>query len=88
LLMRELNLDQLQVRAVLDLQNRKLAGFERQQIAEAYEQAQAASAEYESILASPEAQRELIGTEAGEKLLRFFPDREVKVLSHLYQLWG
>ncbi|HTZ25263.1 MAG TPA: DNA gyrase subunit A, partial [Streptosporangiaceae bacterium] len=65
-LMDLLEIDEIQARAILDMQLRRLAALERQQLIDEYEQLMAEIADYEAILASPERQREIIGTELGE----------------------
>ncbi|MBO0810109.1 MAG: DNA gyrase subunit A, partial [Actinobacteria bacterium] len=56
-LMELLEIDEEQARAILDMQLRRLAALERQQLTDEYEQLMAQIADYEAILASPERQR-------------------------------
>ena len=60
-----LDIDEIQARAILDMQLRKLAALERQQLIDEYEELMAQIADYEAILASPERQRQIVGTELG-----------------------
>ena len=50
-------IDEIQARAILDMQLRRLAALERQQLLDEYEDLMAQIADYEDILASPERQR-------------------------------
>src|SRR6266542_4090376 len=61
-LMDLLDIDEIQARAILDMQLRKLAALERQQLVDEYEELMAQIADYEGILASPERQRQIVGT--------------------------
>ena len=64
-LMDLLDIDEIQARAILDMQLRRLAALERQQLIDEYEELMAQIAEYEAILASPERQRQIVSTELG-----------------------
>ena len=66
-----LDIDQVQARAVLDLQLRSLSPQRQQRISDEYEEALAEIADLESILASPDRLRELVGTERGRNLARY-----------------
>jgi quinol monooxygenase YgiN len=66
-----LGIDQVQARAVLDLQLRALSPQRRQRISDEHEQALIEVADLESILASPERLREVVGTERGANLARY-----------------
>ena len=48
-----LEIDDVQARAILDMQLRKLAALERQQLTDEYEDLMAQIANYQAILASP-----------------------------------
>jgi DNA gyrase subunit A len=69
-LMDLLTINQVQARAVLDMQWRRLTVADRRQLADEYERLTADIGEYESILASPVKQRDLAGTEQGRFLAR------------------
>src|ERR1700689_5195762 len=56
-LMDLLEIDEIQARAILDMQLRRLAALERQQLINEYEELMAGIADYEAILASPGRQR-------------------------------
>jgi DNA gyrase subunit A len=62
-LMKLLDIDELQARAILDMQLRKLAALERQELQNEYDALMAEIAEYEAILASDERQRSIIREE-------------------------
>ena len=66
-----LDIDQVQARAVLDLQLRSLSPQRQQRISDEYEEALAEIADLESILASPDRLRELVGTKRGRDLARY-----------------
>jgi DNA gyrase subunit A len=79
-LMQLLEIDELQARAILDMQLRRLAALERQKIQDRHSELEALIAEYNSILASEERQREIISTELGEIVAKHGDDRRTKVL--------
>lgn len=81
-LMELLDIDEIQARAILDMQLRKLAALERQQLTDEYNELMAQIADYESILASPERQREIIGTELGEIAARYGNDRRTEIIAY------
>jgi DNA gyrase subunit A len=61
--MKLLEIDELQARAILDMQLRKLAALERQELQNEFDALMSEIAEYESILASDERQRTIIREE-------------------------
>ncbi|HEX9229663.1 MAG TPA: DNA gyrase subunit A [Arthrobacter sp.] len=79
-LMELLDIDELQARAILDMQLRRLAALERQKIQDKHAELEAAIAEYNSILASEERQRQIISTELAEIVDKHGDDRRTKVL--------
>ena len=79
-LMQLLDIDDLQARAILDMQLRRLAALERQKIQDKHAELEAAIAEYNSILASEERQRQIISTELAEIVDKHGDDRRTKVL--------
>ncbi len=79
-LMELLEIDELQARAILDMQLRRLAALERQKIQDKHAELEAAIAEYNSILASEERQREIISTELAEIVEKHGDDRRTKIL--------
>ena len=81
-LMELLDIDEIQARAILDMQLRKLAALERQQLIDEYDELMAQIAEYEAILASPERQREIISTELGEITAKYGDDRRTELVAY------
>jgi DNA gyrase subunit A len=81
-LMELLDIDEIQARAILDMQLRKLAALERQQLVDEYDELMAQIADYEAILASPERQRQIIGTELGEIAAKYGDDRRTEIVAY------
>ena len=81
-LMDLLEIDEVQARAILDMQLRRLAALERQALTDEYEQLMAEIAEYEAILASPERQRHVIGTELAEITEKYGDDRRTEIVAY------
>ncbi|MFE8886169.1 DNA gyrase subunit A [Pseudarthrobacter enclensis] len=79
-LMELLDIDELQARAILDMQLRRLAALERQKIQDRHSELEALIAEYNAILASEERQRGIISTELGEIVDKHGDDRRTKIL--------
>jgi DNA gyrase subunit A len=79
-LMQLLDIDELQARAILDMQWRRLAALERQKIQDRHTELAALIAEYNSSLGSEERQREIISTELGEIVAKHGDDRRTKIL--------
>jgi len=79
-LMELLDIDELQARAILDMQLRRLAALERQKIQDRHTELEALIAEYNSILASEERQRGIISTELAEIVAKHGDDRRTKIL--------
>jgi DNA gyrase subunit A len=81
-LMNLLEIDEIQARAILDMQLRRLAALERQALIDEYEQIMAEIAEYEAILASPERQRQVVSTELAEITEKFGDDRRTEIIAY------
>ena len=81
-LMDLLEIDEIQARAILDMQLRKLAALERQQLTDEYNELMAQIAGYEAILASPERQRQIVGTELGEIVAKYGDDRRTEIIPY------
>ncbi len=81
-LMELLEIDEIQARAILDMQLRRLAALERQQLTDEYNELMEQIADYESILASPERQREIIGTELAEIAAKYGNDRRTELVAY------
>jgi DNA gyrase subunit A len=80
-LMGMLEIDEIQARAILDMQLRKLAALERQELTNEYEDLMAKIADYEDILASPERQRTIVGDELGEIVDRYGDERRTEIVA-------
>jgi DNA gyrase subunit A len=81
-LMGMLNIDEVQARAILDLQLRRLAALERQALTDEYEELTARIAEYEAILASPERQRQTVSAELAEITEKYGDDRRTEIIAY------
>lgn len=79
-LMQLLDIDELQSRAILDMQLRRLAALERQKIQDRHSELELMIAEFNSILASEVRQREIISTELAEIVAKHGDDRRTKIL--------
>ena len=81
-LMTLLEIDEIQARAILDMQLRRLAALERQALVSEYEELMAKIADYEAILASPERQRQIVSDELGEIVARYGDERRTKIIPY------
>jgi DNA gyrase subunit A len=81
-LMALLSIDEIQARAILDMQLRKLAALERQELIAEREELQAKIADLESILDSPARQREIVGTELGEIVSKHGNARRTEIIAY------
>ncbi|HMG61309.1 MAG TPA: DNA gyrase subunit A [Streptosporangiaceae bacterium] len=81
-LMGLLDIDEIQARAILDMQLRKLAALERQQLVDEYEELMAHIRDYEEILASSERQRQIVSTELAEIVTKFGDDRRTEIIAY------
>ncbi|MGW9631907.1 DNA gyrase subunit A [Agromyces sp. NPDC055520] len=73
-------IDELQAKAILELQLRRLAALERQKIVDEAEELALLIADYESILASPERQRTIVSNELAEIVAKYGDDRRTHIL--------
>jgi DNA gyrase subunit A len=81
-LMGLLEIDEIQARAILDMQLRKLAALERQELVNERDELEAKIADLEDILASPERQRQIVGTELAEIVHKFGNDRLTEIVAY------
>src|SRR6266480_4934832 len=81
-LMGLLEIDEIQARAILDMQLRKLAALERQQLIDEYDELMAQITDYQGILASPERQRQIVGTELAEIVAKYGDDRRTEIIAY------
>ena len=79
-LMELLEIDELQARAILDMQLRRLAALERQKIQDRHAELEAMIEEYNAILASEERQRRIISEELAEIVAKHGDDRRTQIL--------
>ena len=77
-----LDIDEIQARAILDMQLRKLAALERQELQNDYDKEMAIIAECQAILDSPERQRIIIGEELGEITDKFADERRSRIVAY------
>ncbi|HXA61882.1 MAG TPA: DNA gyrase subunit A [Streptosporangiaceae bacterium] len=79
-LMSLLDIDEIQAQAILDMQLRKLAALERQQIIDEFEKLRAEIAEYNAILASSERQRQIVSEELAAIVEKFGDERRTEII--------
>jgi DNA gyrase subunit A len=77
-----LEIDEIQARAILDMQLRKLAALERRELVEEYDDLMAKIADYEDILASPVRQRTIVGDELAEIVERYGDERRTEIIAY------
>jgi DNA gyrase subunit A len=81
-LMGLLGIDEIQARAILDMQLRKLAALERQELIEERDELLARIADLQAILDSPARQREIIGTELGDIVGKYGDARRTEIIAY------
>ncbi|MFL4479402.1 DNA gyrase subunit A [Paeniglutamicibacter sp. ORCA_105] len=79
-LMEMLEIDELQARAILDMQLRRLAALERQKIQDRHAELETMITEFKVIIADPQRQRTIISEELAEIVEKHGDDRRTKVL--------
>ena len=79
-LMALLDVDEEQALAILNLQLRRLAALERQEIIDRLAEMERQIADYRDILASPARQRRIVSDELAEIVDRFGDERRTKIL--------
>jgi DNA gyrase subunit A len=79
-LMELLEIDEIQARAILDMQLRRLAALERQRIIDEYAELERLIADYEAILASEQRQRQIVGDELAEIVDKYGDDRRTRIV--------
>jgi len=75
-----LDIDELQARAILDLQLRRLAALERQKINDELAEIELEIAEYKVILGSPQRQRDIVSEELTELIAKYGDDRRTEIM--------
>src|SRR3984893_6898129 len=81
-LMELLGIDEIQARAILDMQLRKLAALERQALIDERDELEATIADLQAILDSPPRQRQIIGTELGEIVGKYGDVRRTEIIAY------
>ncbi|MCI2240546.1 DNA gyrase subunit A [Paenibacillus sp. TRM 82003] len=79
-LMQLLDIDEVQARAILEMQLRRLAALERQRITDEHDELMRQIEDYNDILARPERQRRIVGDELGELVEKYGDERKTQVL--------
>ncbi len=74
-----LDIDEVQARAILDMQLRRLAALERQKIIEEHDRLEAMIIDYQAILDSPQRQRTIVSEELGEIVAKYGDDRRTQI---------
>ena len=77
-----LDVDDIQARAILNLQLRQLAALERQKIIDEHEALTARIADYRDVLDSPQRQRAIVGNELAEIVEKYGDDRRTQILPY------
>ena len=80
-LMDLLEIDEIQAQAILDMQLRKLAALERNELQAQHDKLMAEIADYQDILAKPERQRKIISEELDESVAKFGDERRSKIIA-------
>jgi DNA gyrase subunit A len=75
-----LDIDELQARAILDLQLRRLAALERQKILDELAEIELEIAEYKVILGDPQRQRDIVSEELTELIAKYGDDRRTEIM--------
>lgn len=75
-----LEIDELQARAILDMQLRRLAALERQKIIDNLAELEAKIADFKAILASEERQRAIVSEELAEIVDKYGDDRRTPIV--------
>ena len=75
-----LDIDDIQARAILEMQLRRLAALERQKIMEDLAAIELEIAEFKVILASPQLQRDIVSQELTELIAKYGDDRRTEIM--------
>ena len=79
-LIKLLSIDDLQARAILNMQLRQLAALERQKIIDEAAELEALIVDYKAIIADPDRQRTIVSEELEEVVKRHGDDRRTQIL--------
>jgi DNA gyrase subunit A len=80
-LMGLLEIDEIQARAILDMQLRKLAALERQELVDERDELEAKIADLNDILSSPARQRSIVRDELAEIVAKYGDDRRTQFIA-------
>ncbi|WP_239073180.1 DNA gyrase subunit A [Sediminihabitans luteus] len=81
-LMELLDVDERQARAILDMQLRRLAALQRQEIIDEHDKLEREITEYQAILASEQRQRDIVGAEMDEIVDKYGDERRTTILPY------
>jgi DNA gyrase subunit A len=81
-LMTLLEIDEVQATEILNMQLRRLAALERQELTDRYDQYMLEIGEYNAILASPERQREIVSEELAVIVDKFGDERRTPIIPY------
>jgi len=73
-------IDELQARAILDMQLRRLAALERQKIIDEHDAIEAEIVDFKAIIASPERQRDIVSAELTDLIAKYGDDRRTEIM--------
>ena len=79
-LIKLLEIDEIQARAILEMQLRRLAALERQKIIDEHDKLEALIKDYEDILAKPERQRQIISEDLAEIVEKYGDERRTTIV--------
>jgi DNA gyrase subunit A len=77
-----LEIDEVQATEILNMQLRRLAALERQELLDRYEELMRAIEEYTAILASPERQRQIVSEELAEIVDKYGDERRTQLIPY------
>ncbi len=75
-----LDIDELQARAILEMQLRRLAALERQKIVDEHDEIEREIAEYRVILGSEQRQRDIVSQELTDLIAKYGDDRRTEIM--------
>ncbi len=79
-LMSLLDIDELQARAILEMQLRRLAALERQKIIDEHDEIELQIVEFKAIIASPQRQRDIVSEELTELIAKYGDERRTEIM--------
>ena len=75
-----LDIDELQARAILEMQLRRLAALERQKIIDEHDEIELQIVEFKAIIASPQRQRDIVSEELTELIAKYGDERRTEIM--------